>query len=80
MPEKRYRILRDGHVVASTIPGRYAGWKPGKIFGRLDCASGTRMKKEHRVFFLSWVDAIAAGYRPCKKCRPQPADSCEARK
>ena len=54
----------------SRVPGQYAGWKPGKIFGRLDCRSGKRMKKENRVFFLTLQDALEAGYRPCQKCHP----------
>ena len=73
--EKVYKILKDGVIVKSTVPGRYAGWKPGKIFGRLDCKSGLKMKKVNRVFFMSWEDAVAAGYRPCKKCRPAPQDN-----
>ncbi len=59
----------------SEQPGVLAGWKPGKIFGRLDCESGIRMKPENRVFFHSIEDAIAQGYRPCKKCKPDiPAE------
>jgi DNA/RNA endonuclease YhcR with UshA esterase domain len=69
---KRYKILKQGQVVTSEKPGKYAGWRPGKIFGRLDCASGKRMKKENRVFFLTWDDALREGYRPCKKCKPSP--------
>ena len=69
-----FKVLKDGRVIKSTIPGRYAGWRPGKIFGRLDCKSGMRIKKENRVFFLTWEDALAAGYRPCKKCKPTPND------
>ncbi|MBI2035718.1 MAG: hypothetical protein HYT12_03495 [Candidatus Liptonbacteria bacterium] len=52
--------------------GKYAGWAPGKIFGLLSCKSGMRMKKENRVFFHNWDDAIACGYRPCKNCKPRP--------
>jgi len=69
---KKYKVLKGGKIIESDVPGKYAGWKPGKIFGRLDCKSGMRMKKENRVFFLTWDDAIAAGYRPCKKCKPMP--------
>lgn len=72
---KSYKILKNGKVVPSSIPGRYAGWRPGKIFGRLDCWSGMRMKKENRVFFLTWDNAIAEGYRPCKNCKPTPTDA-----
>lgn len=70
MAAKLYKILKEGKIILSPIPGKYAGWRPGKIFGRLDCKSGMRMKKENRVFFHSWRDAIKAGYRPCKKCKP----------
>jgi len=76
--KKIYRVLKNGILVSSPIPGKYAGWRPGKIFGRLDCRSGMRMKKENRVFFLTWEDAIAAGYRPCKNCKPTPHDVYQA--
>ena len=45
-----------------------------KIFGRLDCRSGMRALKRNRIFFLTWKDAVTAGYRPCKNCRPGPDD------
>lgn len=67
---KLYRILKKGEVIRSETPGEYAGWGPGKIFGRLDCKSGMRMKKENRVFFHTLEDAVTEGYRPCQKCRP----------
>ena len=70
----RYKVLKGGKIVESAIPGRYAGYRPGKIFGRLDCKAGMRMKKENRVFFLTREDAIAAGYRPCRNCKPTPSD------
>ena len=65
-----YKILKNGEIVESSVPGSYAGWLPGKVFGRLDCKSGMRMHKKNRVFFLSLEDAVTNGYRPCKKCRP----------
>ena len=77
--KKIYKIMKDdGCVVESTKRGRYAGWngkrKDRKIFGRLDCKSGMRMKKENRVFFHTWEDEILAGFRPCKNCKPTPND------
>lgn len=39
-----------------------------KIYGRLDCASGKRMKMVHRVFFQSQEEAIGNGFRPCGHC------------
>jgi len=38
------------------------------IYGRLDCLSGKRMKKENRVFFTSEKEAIENGFRPCGHC------------
>lgn len=67
---KLYKILKNGETIESPIPGQYAGYKRGKIFGRLDCKTGMRMKKENRVFFHSLEDAIKEGYRPCGNCKP----------
>ena len=39
-----------------------------KIYGRLKCSSGKRMKKQNRVFFVSEEDAIRNGFRPCGHC------------
>ncbi|OGY99565.1 MAG: hypothetical protein A2945_02885 [Candidatus Liptonbacteria bacterium RIFCSPLOWO2_01_FULL_52_25] len=76
IPKPKFCIVRGGKVVESFLPGRYAGCRTHKIFGRLDCASGKRlMKKENRVFFFTWDDAIIMGYRPCKKCKPMPNDA-----
>lgn len=66
-----YKVIINNQIVNSDVPGLYAGWRSGKIFGRLDCKSGLRMKKENRVFFLTYQDAIDSGYRPCKNCKPE---------
>jgi len=44
------------------------GYRPGKIYGTLSCASGKKMKVKNRVFFHNEEEAIAAGYRPCAHC------------
>jgi methylphosphotriester-DNA--protein-cysteine methyltransferase len=49
---------------------RYAGNARLKIFGRLNCKSGKRMKKQHRVFFETETEAISFGFRPCGHCMP----------
>nr|WP_262918273.1 Ada metal-binding domain-containing protein [Mucilaginibacter straminoryzae] len=41
---------------------------PGKIYGRLTCASGKQMKHMNRVFFKDVTEAEANGYRPCRNC------------
>jgi len=65
-----YKILENGQIVLSDVPGKYAGHKKYKIFGRLDCKSGMKMKKENRVFFHTLEDAVLHGYRPCRNCNP----------
>jgi len=39
-----------------------------KIYGKINCASGKRMKVENRVFFESEFEAIANDFRPCGHC------------
>ncbi|MBN8576007.1 MAG: metal-binding protein [Cytophagales bacterium] len=39
-----------------------------KIYGFLFCKSGRRMKKQNRVFFVSEIEALKNGYRPCRNC------------
>ena len=56
-----HKLIRSGVV-------RFAGNKRLRIYGRLNCQSGKRMKIINRVFFSSAEDALAAGYRPCRKC------------
>jgi methylphosphotriester-DNA--protein-cysteine methyltransferase len=42
-----------------------------KIYGLLCCASGKRMKRQNRVFFVSLKEALQNGYRPCGHCLPK---------
>jgi methylphosphotriester-DNA--protein-cysteine methyltransferase len=39
-----------------------------KIYGKLNCTSGKRMKITNRVFFASDQEAQNLGYRPCGHC------------
>ena len=50
---------------------RFAGNQNLKIYGKLGCASGKRMKKINRVFFSSEEEAWQCGYRPCGNCMPE---------
>jgi hypothetical protein len=54
-------LIRNGRI-------KFAGYWPGHIYGRLDCKSGKRMKRENRVFFRSEVEAQQLGFRPCGNC------------
>jgi len=46
----------------------FAGNAKLKIYGKLDCKSGKRMKRDNRVFFHSKKEAINQGFRPCGHC------------
>ncbi len=72
MATGRYRVWKRGRLVQSSRPGVFAGVRTQKIFGQLDCWSGKRAKPENRIFFLTWKDAVDAGYRPCGHCKPAP--------
>lgn len=74
-----FKILKNGTTIHSETPGLFAGWRPGKLFGRLDCWSGKKnMKPENRVFFHTIEDAVREGYRPCMNCRPLDEEAFES--
>jgi methylphosphotriester-DNA--protein-cysteine methyltransferase len=63
----------DGKPYSSEVKGQWGGYKPAKIYGRLDCPSALRAISRggyarDRVFFANAPAAIAAGYRPCGVC------------
>ena len=45
-----------------------------RIYCRVDCPAGKRMKPENRVYFSSRKEARARGYRACKVCKPDGQD------
>lgn len=73
---KLYALIgADGKPYLSRKKGVLGGHRKGKIYGRLDCPSALRWIAKghyvkHRVFFADAATATAAGYRPCKVCRP----------
>lgn len=56
-----FQMIRHRHLVL-------AGNKRLKIYGKLNCVSGKRMKKVNRVFFKNEAEALLHGYRACKRC------------
>ena len=52
---------------------RYEGVRSTKIFCFPTCYHGRRAKDKNFVFFHSEEEARAAGYRPCRDCRPAVA-------
>ncbi|MDD2058702.1 metal-binding protein [Pseudomonas sp. GD03860] len=71
-----WRLLgTDGTLFLSDRPGQWGGHRRSKIYGRLDCPCALRAIARggyvsQRVFFLDAQTARAAGYRPCKVCKP----------
>ena len=39
-----------------------------KIYGKLNCASGKRLKVENRAFFATEAESVGLGFRPCGHC------------
>lgn len=83
----RHADIADADLHAHLKSGAltFAGHRTGKIFGRLDCASGKRIKREERVFFADATEALALGYRPCGHCMrdayaqwKRPASRCSS--
>jgi Metal binding domain of Ada len=65
----------DRRPYPSQTPGRYGGYRPRRLYGRLDCPSALRAITRggyvrQGVFFADEATAIAAGYRPCAVCLP----------
>jgi O-6-methylguanine DNA methyltransferase len=52
---------------------RYYGSNTTRIFCYPTCQHAKRISEGHRVPFKSSAEAVAAGYRPCKVCRPAMA-------
>lgn len=69
-----YTLLdADGRTYESESRGELGGWRPGKIYGRLDCANALKYVEsgsyaKSRVFFADEATAVSAGYRPCFFC------------
>jgi O-6-methylguanine DNA methyltransferase len=61
-PEQLERLAQAGI--------RFYGSNTTRIFCYPTCRYARRISEAHRVGFRSGADAAAAGYRPCKTCRP----------
>ena len=59
--KKLYKLISDGDI-------EFAGNRNLKIYGRLSCQSGMKMKIANRVFFSSGQEAGMMAYRPCAHC------------
>ncbi|AYZ35445.1 metal-binding protein [Chryseobacterium indologenes] len=52
----------------------FGGNKKLKIYGRLSCRSGKRMKIENRIFFTDEKEAVKNNFRPCAHCMKEAYD------
>ncbi len=52
----------------------YIGNKKTKVFHLPSCRWAKKIAPSNRVTFDSYDEAIEAGYRPCKVCKPKPQD------
>ncbi|MBC7345230.1 MAG: thermonuclease family protein, partial [Clostridia bacterium] len=55
---------------AAAASGKYIGNASSKKFHRPDCEWAAKIASKNRVEFTTREAAIAAGYEPCKVCRP----------
>lgn len=73
---KQYTLMAADHSLYRTrTPGKFGGYWPKRIYGRLDCPNALRHLenghyRDQRVFFADEAAAAAAGFRPCSKCLP----------
>ena len=63
-------ILLPSHPEPIPFDASYIGNSNSGIFHYSWCRYVGRMSENHKVFFDSREEAIDAGYRPCKVCRP----------
>jgi hypothetical protein len=49
---------------------KYVASKNSKVFHRPDCSSAKRIKPENLIGYNNRDEAINAGKRPCKRCKP----------
>ena len=70
-PEEKVRLLEAEGVPLGEIAGRpYLATPTTGIVCHATCRNARRIKPENRRRFRSVGDAVGAGYRPCKVCRP----------
>jgi len=78
-PEAKAKILNMEGVQLKRLQDlaakglRYEGVRSTRVFCFPTCYHGRRAKEENVVLFHDAAEAYAAGYRPCKDCRPAVA-------
>ena len=60
----------DGYEQLAGRGIRFTGSDTTHVFCHPTCRPARQITDPHRVDFRSESEAVAAGYRPCKVCRP----------
>ncbi|MBQ3337177.1 MAG: nuclease [Selenomonadaceae bacterium] len=55
---------------ASVLASSYVGNANSRKFHYADCSMVGKMNPANKVFLNTREEAIAAGYVPCKRCKP----------
>jgi len=55
---------------STVVKYEYVASKNSKVFHKPDCSSARRIKPENLTGYNSRAEAIKAGKRPCKRCKP----------
>jgi hypothetical protein len=57
-------------TAATPIAGGFVANKSSKVLHKADCTSVGKMQDKNKVAFASKDEAVKAGYKPCKACKP----------
>ena len=63
-------VLTLALFIPAAFGGEFLGSNQSDKYHLPDCKWAKKITKENRVVFPSAVEAIRAGYKPCKVCRP----------
>ena len=77
--QRVFAVVIIGLVLASSIgvdaSDYFVGSKNSDVYHYPDCYWAGKIKPENLVYFDTAEDAINAGYRPCKVCKPPTSSS-----
>ena len=60
----------EGRVGSASLGGQYVGSKNSSVFHSPGCRSVKRISAKNLVWYKTRSEAIKAGKRPCKICKP----------
>ncbi|BBL78323.1 hypothetical protein RxyAA322_01770 [Rubrobacter xylanophilus] len=70
-PREKVRLLREEGVPLEELSGSpYTATPNTGVFCHTTCRHARRIRPENRLAFRSPADALRAGFRPCRVCRP----------